>query len=111
MCSCCVVNTCCCGCCNVQYGSKVIAIVQISLAAAALVINLFVLQWGGIVSAILAILIGCLLLYGVDRHNRNLVLAWLVISFIIIAIDAVQAVAALVALIGIITDLSDTVAS
>ena len=84
---------------------------QISLAAAALIINLFVLQWGGIISAILAILIGCLLLYGVDRHNKNLVLSWLIISFIIIALDSVQAVIAVVTLIGLVTDFSNTIAS
>ncbi len=90
-CSCCIVNSCCCGWNTLSAGTRIIAIIEIAVAIAALIVNIITVEIGGIVAGVLGILLGLLLFFGDKHKNKNLVLAWLVISLVVVVLHVAQA--------------------
>ncbi|XP_027234609.1 uncharacterized protein [Penaeus vannamei] len=88
----CIVHSCCCGC-TLRTGSLVIAILSLIGCIFNIVSNIlsglagFPAAWGAVAVNVVGLLITVMLLVGIQKNNRSLVMAWVWINAILMVIN------------------------
>ncbi|XP_042884005.1 uncharacterized protein LOC122260696 [Penaeus japonicus] len=110
----CIVQSCCCGC-TLRTGSLVVAILSLigsiyNIVSGAIgAVAGIPAAWGTVVASAVALIIAIMLLIGIQKNNRSLVMAWVWINSILIVINIALAIT-LIALGGIAMGVSFLIA-